>query len=697
MTILPSSPAKLLAMLEEDSPMPGECQPSDVERLPLDVVVARLHELGVDPAMPGRLRNLVGGRSGPADRLLSLVDEEHDLSPASVEQRPRSEVIAALEQLGIDHAAGVSQIRETLDRVKPNVAAARATVGMGASGVEGAIRVSVEGSRRLYDVGEPIRLSPNQAGAVVTVVNEDGLPLATFTLPAAACEVELDHPGPPRVRLSVRNGTAVVQREVVAGDLALFDNARWLRCHWVVALVLAVGWMIVGAQVMLIETVHGAFASATYVYAVAIYLLGTILGAIFFGWLADRVGRKPVYTVTALIYVATGFATTLFPADLHGFAALRFLVGVATGGEYVVLSTALQELMPKRRRGWACLAISGSFWLGLTAVELISPFPETVMDRWQAMFWTVGVLGAVLLGLRWFLPESPRWLIAHCRKDRQTDTMLNELRKDLANHPERPTAAGPQLLVPARVLNLSLIGLMWGEYRQRTLVCLALLCSQAFFYNAFSFRFSHMLEILYGGKEGPISDNHLVYYVAAANFAGPLFLGWCFDKIGRKTMIWSSYMISGCLLLGVSMLLLLDYLPPSSIQMTITWAIVFFFTSTAAGSAYLTAGESFPVEIRATTFSLLFGVAMLVGLIGSLLYGWLTGDLQQAQGMRQGWDVQQHERVALCALGVLAGAAMAAAAVVEKAIGTEYAQSSLEEHAPSLSQGAPHSLLKRAR
>ena len=403
MTILPSSPAdKFLAMLKEDSPMPESSQPSDVERLPLDVVVARLHELGVDPAMPGRLRNLVGGRSGPADHLLSLMDEKHDLSPASVEQRPLSEVVAALERLGIDHAAGVSRIRETLGRVRPD--AAQPTVGKSASGVEGVIRVSVEGSRRLYDVGERIRLSPNQAGAVVTVVNEDGLPLATFTLPAAACEVELDHPGPPRVRLSVRNGTAVVQREVVAGDLALFDNARWLRCHWVVALVLAVGWMIVGAQVMLIETVHGAFASATYVYAVAIYLMGTILGAIFFGWLADRVGRKPVYTITALIYVATGFATTLFPENLHGFAALRFLVGAAIGGEYVVLSTALQELMPKRRRGWACLAISGSFWLGLTAVELISPLPETVMDRWQAMFWTVGALGAVLLGLRWFLP-----------------------------------------------------------------------------------------------------------------------------------------------------------------------------------------------------------------------------------------------------------------------------------------------------
>jgi MFS family permease len=396
----------------------------------------------------------------------------------------------------------------------------------------------------------------------------------------------------------------VVQQEVPAGNLALFDNSLWLGCHWIVALLLAAGWMIVGAQVMLIETVHAAFAGTTYLYGIATYLLGTIPGALLFGSLADRIGRKPVYTATAFIYMTTGFATALLPPDLYGFAALRFLVGAAAGADYVVLNTMLQEIMPKRSRGWACLAVNSTFWLGLAAVELISRLPGgtgAIIERWQTVFWTVGVLGAVLLGLRWFLPESPRWLIAHCRKDRQTDSMLNEIRRDLASRDKLPAATGLRLMAPVRVPGLSLAGLLWREYRRQTLVCLALICSQAFFYNAFSFRFSAMLQVFYGGVEGPIASN-LIYYIAAANFAGPLLLGRWFDKAGRKTMIWASYMISGCLMLWVSALLLLDYLPRGSVEMTIVWAVIFFFASTAASSAYLTLGESFPAEIRATAF-----------------------------------------------------------------------------------------------
>ena len=616
---------------------------------------------GVNPIMPDHLRRLVGGKRGAAEYLLSLLEEDE------VEDRPLPEVIAALEQLGIDHVAGIEQIYETSDQ-----AAATNPPRPGA-----AMLVHVEGSRRVYDVGETIRLKSHPSGAAVTVADEYGAPLVCFTLPETD-EAEFEHPGPPRVTLSVKGGKAVVRQEVVASDLALFDVAHWLRCHWIVALALAVGWMIVGAQVMLIETVHGAFTGATYHYAVATYLLGTIPGAVLFGWLADRVGRKPVYTATALLYVATGFATALLPSDLSSFVTLRFLVGAATGGQYVVLNTALQELMPKRRRGWACLAVNSAFWLGLVAVELISPLPNgtetsVITDWWQTMFWIVGMLGTVLLGLQWFLPESPRYLVGHCRKDRQADSMLKAIRRDLASRAELPAVDGPRLMVPTRVPGLSLAGLLWGKYHRQTLVCLALFCAQAFFFNAFSFPFSAMLEALYGGVEGPIASNHLVYYVAAANFAGPLLLGRWFDKIGRKPMIIATYTASGCLLLWVSALLLLGYLPRSSTEMAVAWSVIFFFASAAAASAYLTLGESFPAEARATAFSLLFGTGMLVGALSSLLYGWLAGDLQDAP--RHVWD----EQVALGILGILAGAAMVAAAAVERTIGTEYAQLSLEE------------------
>lgn len=553
---------------------------------------------------------------------------------------------------------------------------------------DGDILIAVEGDRRLYGAGEPIRLQPHQAGAAVAVTGENGLPLAAFRLPEVGEDVgefELEHPGPPRIRLSLgRSGdcwTAVTQREVGTGALALFDDARWLRCHWIIALVLAAGWMIVGAQVALIDTLKDASTDSNRVYAVTAYLLGVIPGGVLFGWAADRVGRKPVYTATALIYVVTGFVAALLPVDLPPFTLMCFLVGIATGGEYVVLNTALQELMPKHRRGWACLAVNGAFWLGYAAIKPSLLFAHEVgmgaaTDRWQSMFWIVGVLGIMLLGLRRFLPESPRWLITNCRKDRRTQEMRDEIRRDLKIGSERPEPTGPRLLVPARVPIQSLAGLMWGKYRRQTLVCLALMCSQAFFYNAFSHWFGYELKAIYGDKEGPISYDHLIYYIAAANFAGPLLLGRWFDETGRRTMIWASYMISGFLLLGIATFLFWGWKPPSPTKMTIAWVLVFFFASAAASSAYLTLGESFPVEIRATAFSLPLAISMLVGVLGSLLYGWLTGGAQ-------------HHLIALGVLGALAGAAMIAAAMAEKALGTEYAGLSLEEGVPPLSQVEP--------
>jgi MFS family permease len=534
---------------------------------------------------------------------------------------------------------------------------------------DGALLINVEGSRRRYSAGESIRLQSLQSGAAVTVTDEDRLPLAGFSLSEIdEGDVELQHPGPPPLMLSVHGKTAAVQRIVRMADLALFDNANWLRCHWIVLALLAAAWMIIGTQVTLVEAVHGMFGGPAYTNIVYSYLLGTALGAIFFGWLADRIGRRRVYTITALIYTATAFATALSSPHHFSVLAFRFLVGIAIGSEYVVLNTTVQEIMPKKSRGWACLVINGAFWPGYLVAGLIPPaWPE---HNWETTFLIVGTLGIVLLGLRFFLPESPRWLIASYRKDRQTERMLKEIQRDLKYQP-RLVAQAQEILVPAKIPGLSFARIMWNDYRKQVLVCLALICAQSFFYNAFFFHSGLMLEGFYASAENPISKDYMIL-IALANFAGPVLLGRWFDVVGRKIMVSATYMISGVLLLGTGYLLWHKGLPLSPGHLAIAWAMVFFFASTAASSAYLTLGESFPVEIRAFAFALLFGIGMLIGFFGSVLYDWLNTSLQNTE-------------ISLEIFCVVAAVAMSGAAIAERKFGVEYAGFALEEKTPPLS------------
>ncbi len=215
---------------------------------------------------------------------------------------------------------------------------------------------------------------------------------------------------------------------------------------------------------------------------------------------------------------------------------------------------------------------------------------------------------------------------------------------------------------------------MWGKrYRTQTVVFLILLCSQAFFYNALSFRFDRMLSALYGGQNQADNIMDPTCIIAFGNFLGPVFLCYLFDAWGRKQMISWSYIASACLLVYVSYHLLTDGAPSTDFKMAIVWAIVLFFTSTAASSAYHTAGESYSAEIRATAFSLLFSAGMFGGIIGTSLYAWLTGDFQGEKA---------HEGYAIGYLALTAAFAMTAAAVAELTLGTEFARVSLEEKAP---------------
>jgi MFS family permease len=213
---------------------------------------------------------------------------------------------------------------------------------------------------------------------------------------------------------------------------ARLDRLPWSRFHWLVVIALGITWILDGLEVTLAGSVAGAlrdpaslgFSASDVGAANSAYLAGAVIGALFFGWLTDRLGRKRMFSVTLGLYLLAT-AGTAFAWDLPSFIVLRFLTGAGIGGEYSAINSAIQELIPARRRGWTDLAINGSFWVGAAmasglSIVLLNPAHFPADTGWRIAFFGGAIIGAVILYLRRFLPESPRWLAIHGRYEEAT-------------------------------------------------------------------------------------------------------------------------------------------------------------------------------------------------------------------------------------------------------------------------------------
>ncbi|MBV8401907.1 MAG: MFS transporter, partial [Acetobacteraceae bacterium] len=219
---------------------------------------------------------------------------------------------------------------------------------------------------------------------------------------------------------------AVRPEEVFETDVpARLDRLPWARFHWLVVIALGITWILDGLEVTLVGSLSAAIAesptlglSGTEIgVAASAYLTGAVLGALFFGWLTDRLGRKKLFTVTVLIYAVATIASGL-AWNFWSFAFFRAMTGAGIGGEYAAVNATIQELIPARRRGFTDLVINGSFWLGaaLGAVGALVVLNPAIMNPeigWRAAFVIGGIIGVVVLLLRRFIPESPRWLMTH--------------------------------------------------------------------------------------------------------------------------------------------------------------------------------------------------------------------------------------------------------------------------------------------
>src|SRR5271155_1591837 len=412
---------------------------------------------------------------------------------------------------------------------------------------------------------------------------------------------------------------------------ARLDALPFGRFHLLLIVALGITWILDGLEVTLAGTLSGelkessalGLSNAQVGLAGSSYVCGAVIGAFFFGWLTDRLGRKKLFTITLAVYLLATAATGL-SWDAASFMLFRFLTGAGIGGEYTAINSTIQELIPARFRGWTDLLINGSFWVGAalgagSSLVLLNP---TVIDPaigWRVAFLIGATIGLMILLMRFWVPESPRWLVTH-GFPHLADTVVRGIEAQFARSLPGTPFARVRLRMRDHTPLIEVARVLFKTYRRRTLVGLSLMTAQAFFYNAIFFTYALILTDFYR-----IPANQVGWYIlpfAAGNVLGPVLLGRLFDTIGRRVMIASTYALSGILLAVTASLFSQNLLGAQGL--TVAWMTVFFFASAAASSAYLTISEIFPLEIRALAIAFFYAIGTGIGgIAGPLLFGML--------------------------------------------------------------------------
>ncbi len=405
---------------------------------------------------------------------------------------------------------------------------------------------------------------------------------------------------------------------------ARLERLPWGRFHVLVIAALGITWILDGLEVTLAGSVAGALKESPALHfsdlqvglAGSAYLSGAVLGALYFGWLTDRLGRKKLFFTTIAVYL-TATALTGLSWNAYTFFLFRFLTGAGIGGEYSAINSTIQELIPARFRGHIDLMINGSFWVGaatgaLVAVVLLNPRLIDPELGWRFAFLTGAGLGVVVFLMRMWIPESPRWLAIHGRAPEGEAVVAGIERRFVeagAHLSPVPKSAAIRLNSRTHTPLREVFETLFGTYRLRTFVGLTLMAAQAFFYNAIFFTYALVLTNFYGVSSGDVGWYILPF--ALGNFLGPVVLGRLFDTHGRRLMISLTYALSGLLLVAVGFAFERDLL--TAMSQTIGWMIVFFVASPAASAAYLTVSETFPIEIRALTIAIFYAIGTGLG------------------------------------------------------------------------------------
>jgi MFS family permease len=421
---------------------------------------------------------------------------------------------------------------------------------------------------------------------------------------------------------------------------ARIDRLPWSPFHTRLVAALGVAWVLDGLEITVASAVASlltkpetlALSSVAVGATASVYLLGEVVGALFFGHLSDKLGRRNLFIITLAVYlIGSGFtALTLSngPISITWLFLTRFIAGMGIGGEYAAINSAIDELIPARYRGQIDLLVNGTYWLGALIGTLGSFILLNAIEpnlAWRLAFLIGPVLGLIIILVRRNLPESPRWQIMHGRAD-EAEASIEQIEREVERTGKTlpPVDEGKMLeLKPTdKIGYLELTKVLFQQYPTRSVLGASLMITQSFLYNAIFFTYTIVLAKFYGVRE----EDAGIYLVAfcIGNFLGPLLLGRLFDSVGRKKMISGTYILSGVLLAISAILFNAGAL--TAFTQTLAWCVIFFFASAGASAGYLTVSELFPLEVRAKAIAVFFCIAQCFGALGPVIYGALIGD-----------------------------------------------------------------------
>src|SRR6476620_8736896 len=250
------------------------------------------------------------------------------------------------------------------------------------------------------------------------------------------------NPGAPAAAAAPQDHDRIIETSIPVR----LDNLTWSGFHTRVVLALGITWILDGLEVTLAGALSGAlkespalrFTNFDVGFANSAYLAGAVVGALGFGWLTDRIGRKKLFFITLALYLTA----TALSWSVASYALFRFLTGAGIGGEYTAINSTIQELVPARYRGWTDLVINGSFWVGAAlgaagSIVLLDPALFDPDIGWRCAFLIGAALGLVIFVMRLWIPESPRWLMIHGRPE-EAHAIVDDIEKASVRHPDHP-------------------------------------------------------------------------------------------------------------------------------------------------------------------------------------------------------------------------------------------------------------------
>lgn len=330
---------------------------------------------------------------------------------------------------------------------------------------------------------------------------------------------------------------------------ARLDRLPWSKFHWSVVVGLGISWVLDGLEIQIVasagfqKTLH--MSSAEVGALGTVYLIGEVVGALVFGRLSDKLGRKKLFILTLAIYLV-GSGIGGFAFSMWFLMIFRFIAGMGIGGEYAAINSAIDELIPSKYRGRIDIAINGTYWGGAalgSAANLFLLNPDIIATNWG---WRIGffigpVIGLIIIYLRKHIPESPRWLMTHGYEKQAEETVGEIERRIEADGHELtpvPEDKGIDVVPTGSVPFRTIVRVLFRDYPKRTLVGAAMMITQSFLYNAIFFTYALVLQNFY--HTSPSSTQYYFFPFAIGNLLGPLVLGHLFDTWGRRKMIFST-------------------------------------------------------------------------------------------------------------------------------------------------------------